>query len=85
MLAALLYASVWQTARHALLQYCSEYDVLNSIVMELDASCMAGSEKVMPEKDKNGKQINYNQEGFDQLVGMIEKLTERIILMENVI
>ena len=39
----------------------------------------------MPEEDKNEKQIKYNQEVFDNLFGMIEKITDRIILMENVI
>ena len=43
------------------------------------------SEKVMPEEENNDKQINYNQEVFDKLFVMIEKITERIVLMETVI
>jgi hypothetical protein len=45
--------------------YCTLYS---------DGTCwfVHGSEKVMPEEDKNDKQINYNQEVFDKLFGMVE-------------
>ena len=31
------------------------------------------------------KEIKYNQEVFDKLFGMIEKMSERIVQMENVL
>ena len=42
-------------------------------------------EKVRNESENNDKIIKYNQEVFDKLFGMIEKMTERIVQMENVL
>ena len=62
-------------------------DKIKGSCMYSDETCwfVHDSENVMPEEDKNEKVINYNQEVFDKLFGMIEKITERIIMMENVI
>ena len=44
--------------------------------MYIDDTCwfVHDSEKMMPEEDKIEKQINYNQDVFDKLFGMIEKI-----------
>ena len=41
-------------------------------------------QEVFIETDKTDKIIQYNQDVFDKLFGMMEKITERIVLMENV-
>ena len=37
------------------------------------------------QEDKNEKQINSNHDVVDKLFGMIEQMTKRMVLMENVI
>ena len=41
--------------------------------------------EVLIEADNTEKMIQYNQDVFDKLFNMMEKITERIVLMENVL
>ena len=53
--------------------------------IENDSDEKNGDEIDHPKKEKEKEKIHYNQEVFEKLFGMIEKITERIIIMENVI
>ena len=60
----------------------------------MTSKCIFGKEKcwflhdkqeVLVEAEKTEKIIQYNQDVFDKLFNMMEKITERIVLMENVL
>ena len=53
----------------------------------LYGTCMFGEDKCwfVHENDKNEKIIQNNQEVFEKLFNMMEKMTERIVQMETVI